>query len=207
MLIISAGMPRSGSTWLFNVIRLLLENANYSPPQFTSGWIDDIDLSDPNVLVKIHRYDENIIAKSDLIFYSYRDLRDAIASAYRKFNRIPSIDYAKFLVEQDEVWRSKATFTMRYEAMLDNPGLIIEEISKILGIKNPSTNILIEKVNTLNYDSYGEKNSTYNESNLYHHGHKTNGAYRSWEDGLDESLAKCIYLEFESWFKMHQYPQ
>ena len=207
MLIVSAGMPRSGSTWLFNVIRILLENSNYYSSKFSAGWIDDVDLSESNALVKIHNFDEKLTTESDLIFYSYRDLRDAIASAYRKFNRKPSLDYATFLIEQDAMWKAKASFVMRYESMLADPQLIIAEVSKTLNINDVSADNVIQKVNALSYNSSGDKNGTYNKSNLYHQGHKTNGAYRSWEDGLDESLANRIYLEFESWFESNQYPQ
>ena len=75
-LILSAGMPRSGSTWLYNVIRLLISNSPQSVENFISGWVNDFDnvydlkkaSYDKYILIKIHNYDEALVNQADYIF-------------------------------------------------------------------------------------------------------------------------------------------
>ena len=96
-IILSAGMPRSGSTWLYNAARLLLISSSSVGNNLSSGWIEDLGtLSKKEVmLIKIHDLPKFLSKKSQIILYSYRDLRDALASSKRKFGNEPSMDKAK----------------------------------------------------------------------------------------------------------------
>jgi hypothetical protein len=135
IIILSGGMPRSGSTWLFNVIRLLLQTIRPEPRKFECGWIDDLEISKkhPRRLIKLHDYRSDLVERASFIAYSFRDIRDAIASAKRKFNRIPDLSYAKYLIEQDHQWRNASNYVMKYEDMITDPRAEICKLSLLLG--------------------------------------------------------------------------
>ena len=77
-LILSAGMPRSGSTWLYNAVRLLINSSFGLKNNFSCGWIGDWnDIPKKDVmLIKIHDFDEQIvnnhIDSTDIIVYTYK---------------------------------------------------------------------------------------------------------------------------------------
>src|SRR5262245_15346631 len=74
-LVLSAGMPRSGSTWLFNAARLLLRQT-VAPDELGSGWVGDWARlpKRPWLLLKVHEYDAFLARRARAILYSYRDV-------------------------------------------------------------------------------------------------------------------------------------
>ena len=73
-IILSAGMPRSGSTWLFNAARLLLR-ANGEP---SSGWIGDWS-SLPRKPVLLLKVSEPVAGGPPLVWYPICQQFDANA--------------------------------------------------------------------------------------------------------------------------------
>lgn len=82
--IIAAGPERSGSTWLFNCIRLLFEHAQrpldcYYLSSITDKALDSRKAGEPyqhHVLIKTHAWsDDWVIERSNHIFVTHRDLR------------------------------------------------------------------------------------------------------------------------------------
>ena len=207
-LILSAGMPRSGSTWMYNTIRILILNQYIHKEDFTYGWIEDIDKLPPSKirLIKIHNHEENIVNKSDIIFYSYRDIRDAIASSFRKFGTKPSIKLASQFIEQHFKWEKISNYTMRYETMLKDKEKIVMEIANVLNIKSCSPQKIINQIENMNYNSNGKKNEIYNMDNLFHRDHITDGRHGSWRDTLSESFIKEIENKYSSWLNDYGYP-
>ena len=80
--IICAGMYRSGSTWLFNVVRHIFLSNQINPQ---SGYMRNIDSEDKRSvhIIKIHPYQSDIIYGDVVIFTSVRDLRDVASSAVK----------------------------------------------------------------------------------------------------------------------------
>ena len=87
-------MPRSGSTWLYNAARLLLRRAPQGGADLSGGWIGDWRRLPKRrrLLLKVHEFDPFLAKKARLVLYSYRDLRDALASCRRKFDIEPSLE-------------------------------------------------------------------------------------------------------------------
>lgn len=203
-IILSAGMPRSGSTWLFNAVRLLLLKTGYS---IIAKWIDDFnesDLSGVDIgLIKIHEFDSDWISRADFIVYSYRDIRDAIASAERKFSRKPSLEYAKHLVENDYKWKKITHFVLKYESLLVEKESIIKDLSKTLNIAVNEHRIknILDELDRISYYDPGSKNDKYHLVNLLHTNHITNGAYGTWKNQLDEHLIFNIEKHCYQWFE------
>ena len=88
-IVLCTGMPRSGSTWLFNAVRLLLQS---EAAEVCSYWKGDFDAlkflrsagPEKILLLKIHRHSPVLEKKAAVIFYSIRDIRDVIASKIRR---------------------------------------------------------------------------------------------------------------------------
>jgi len=201
MLIVSAGMPRSASTWLFNVLRLIFEDRGMG---FESGWFynfREIDLS-KNLLIKIHDYNEFLAKRASFIFYSYRDVRDAILSSKRKFNTDLNLQEVERLINEDKKWRKVSPHLVRYEDVISNP---VEEITKIvakLGMDCDPDKIrcLIQGIHPS-----AEKPGTYNQTTLYHFHHITKGGKGHWKEELDSTLQREITNCFGDWLVENNY--
>ena len=207
-LIVSAGMPRSASTWLYNVARLILESDPEIKKDLTSGWIEDLKRipSTPIILVKTHEYVPDLAEKAQFILYSYRDIRDVIASLYRKFNVSPTVEGAAANIAQYEKWRMCADFVMKYEDMKRSPESVVKNLAEKLGYPNINPSFIISKLNEMSYETEGKKNSAYHLSNLYHKGHITDGRHGSWESTLDQGLIEQLELNFRDWLETNGYP-
>lgn len=94
MIITVAGMPQSGSTLLFNIIRAILdeygrkyETCLYGPVSYNRvlNYRDLKRLSKSySFVVKEHHFQKELAEISDFVFISKRDIRDSIASRRRK---------------------------------------------------------------------------------------------------------------------------
>jgi len=202
-IIFAASMPRSGSTWLFNVARILLESQPENKDKITTGFIGDFPSLQlkPLMLIKIHDFIPGLIEHVAKVFYSYRDLRDVLASRSRMFNVEPSMQQADNFIKQHEIWMKHSNFTMKYEDMKANKELIVSGLAKSLGIENFSAPKIIEGVDKLKYES----GKTFDDKNHYHPGHITDGRHGSWENIVSESLEKELLDKYHDWFKSHGY--
>ncbi len=202
-IILAAGMPRSGSTWLYNAARLLLQSSVNDADELTCGWIGDWEkLPTTNtVLLKIHDFELSVVARSRKILYSYRDVRDALASSVRKFGTTPTLDLARAWLAHDQRWRPVADFVMRYETMIQSPSRVVEQIADVLRIP-VRPNDIVEQVESLDSNSQ----ASYDPATLLHPHHITDGRHGTWTDWLSKDLVQQIELEFQEWFEVNGYP-
>lgn len=200
--ITAAGMPRSASTWLYNVARLLLCSSPSIAKSFSCGWIKDLGNipGKKYMLIKVHAYNQNLVDQSKCIIYSYRDIRDSLASLYRKFGQIPSIKAADALVVQHQRWMNVADFVMCYESMLEDKVTVIKQLAKLFGMENIDPDQIIKSIEQMSYQSEGSKNANYHNVNMYHIGHVTDGRHGSWKGVLDDDLLKQIEEKHRGWF-------
>ena len=211
IVILSAGMQRSGSTWLYNATRLLLMHSPSTREISGHGWIGDLSLLPQKriMLIKIHDFSEKMfhLDLPKIILYSYRDIRDALASSKRKWNHEPSMELADRLIQNDQQWRNHAHFIMRYESMMNEPQGTLRELSNILKI-NDDGNIqeIITQIDALKYENTGNKNPLYHMENLLHKGHITDGRHGSWKGILDDALLEQIQRKYREWFIQNDYP-
>ncbi|MEP5568773.1 MAG: sulfotransferase domain-containing protein [Halioglobus sp.] len=203
-LIISAGMPRSGSTWLYNALRLILEE---SLLEFDSGWFDDKrdQIGIQRLLIKTHHFEAEFRNQSALIFYSFRDIRDSLASAKRMFGHDPSLARARLYYENYQTWSKIADYTMKYENMKQSPDETISSICNVLGLTNINPDKIANRVGRLRHDPKEGHGDRYNPVNLLHKNHITNGEHGSWDDGIPVHLLREIENEFGEWFVKHGY--
>jgi Sulfotransferase domain len=206
-LALSAGMPRSGSTWLFNAIRLILRQRNHETGDLASCWIADLSKlpMTSQRLVKLHNYHADLSDKAEFVAYSYRDIRDALASSFRKFGTQPTLDLADHYISQHQLWIARADYVMRYEHMQEDPKRELDRIAEALGVEGIDATQIDSELNSLSYESMGHKNGTYNEVTLFHHGHITDGRKGSWHRGLSVALEREIVERHAAWFAANNY--
>lgn len=204
---LAAGMPRSASTWLYNAARLVLCSSPIIARQFSGGWIADLN-SLPRrrfMLLKIHDYHPQLVAKSAHVLYSYRDLRDVIASFLRHFGRALSLEEIDALMIQDQLWRQKADFTMQYERMMQDPAAVVEDIARVLKIPEVNSQAIVAEIASMDYDSPGPKTLGHHQINLFHRGHITDGRHGSWHQVLTPDMEKILVAKYHDWFVENGY--
>jgi len=201
-LIIADGMQRSGSTLLFNMVRLILLSDERS--KLTSGWIKDFATLPPgNVfLLKCHGVDAWKIRRAALLFYTYRDIRDALVSKFRKFNQAPSIEMVRKWVVQFDTARKHADLMIRYEDMVGDVHGTVEKVAKSLRISVPTETITRELPSSFEDDNSGDR---YSKTTLLHKDHITGTHSGEWRQVLDKDLQRQIDAEFGWWFSENGY--
>jgi hypothetical protein len=207
-LVLAASMPRSASTWLYNVARFLISDLPGGEGNLSCGWVGDWQSlpRKPYMLLKIHDYQQQLVDSSRFVMYSFRDLRDVLASLKRKFAREPSLALADHLVAQHGKWMAVAGFVMRYESMLaDREGEVLR-LAGGLGMQDVDPAEIMRRVDALSYESQGSRNAVYHAENLYHRNHITDGRHGSWEGVLDADLVSAIEERHRSWFEENGYP-
>lgn len=204
-LILSAGMQRSGSTWLYNALRMLLTQAGVR--DIGCGWIGDFESfkNHDTVIVKTHAFSEKAASAAALIVYSYRDVRDAVASMKRKFKATPNLELATQLIEQDALWRKHAAFVMRYEDFLAAPEKIVEGLAARIGVKGVDAAQLVQALGGLSYEGGKAQNGVYDRENLLHQGHITDGRHGSYRETLSPELVAAIEDRHRIWLEDNGY--
>lgn len=128
-------MPRSASTAIFNLARLLLERAG---TPFTSGWIDDITPPvHSTVLVKVHEWHPVLARRADLVLTSHRDLRAvarSLAAVGWLWSGTMALDHIATLVSVHAHWSAVARLDFRYETLVENWARATADIALALGI-------------------------------------------------------------------------
>lgn len=206
-----AGMHRSGSTWLYNAVRLILTAWPETKGAVAGGWISDwqrIVKSAPYVVVKTHGYQAAWVQKADYVFYSYRDIRDAMASFRRKFGLQDPLALAMISIQNDRALRRVSNYNMRYEQMIESKLLVLRGICESMGIEGiPDEKLrnIADEIDGMSYDSEGPKNERFHLINLLHKGHITNGGHGSWEKDIPPPVIREMERRHEGWLRENNY--
>lgn len=190
---ISAGMPRSGSTWLFNVARLLLERQE----PITSGWIDDLEQPLPKrVLVKVHMPND---ALGGTILTCHRDLRDVAASvqAMGWAEGRALLDWVMNARLAYDYWSARAALDLSYERIIGEPEASGRALAAALGV--PFEIGVLEAADLPSPTDHRDP-----ITNL-HPNHRNDGRAGRWRDQLDPELARAIGAQHQRWLRAHNY--
>src|SRR3546814_19142334 len=85
--IVIAGMRHSGSTAIFNIVRLALKQRGVDFASFYSEAAQAERLHDPDcplLLIKTHEFRDDVASRASMVITTRRDLRDTVASAQRR---------------------------------------------------------------------------------------------------------------------------
>lgn len=203
-MVLSAGMPRSGSTWLFNAARLLLRRS--CGGDLASGWVGDwYQLPRRRtLLLKLHDFDPFLARHAHVVLYSYRDVRDALASSRRKFGIEPMPDLARRWIQDDRRWRSTAHFVLRYESMRENPAEALARLAAVLQAGDVCPEEVLAELATL--QPAGDSPHPYHPETLLHVGHITDGRHGAWQGWIAPEVVRQIETEFAEWLRANGYP-
>jgi hypothetical protein len=202
-IVLAGGMPRSGSTWLFNAARLLLRDRG----GLSSGWIADWHSlpTAPTVLLKVHDFDPLLAKRAVVVLCSYRDVRDVLASSKRMFDTAPTLAEARRLLDQDRRWRRSAHLAMRYESMLADPQAVVTDLATVLKVGPCDAAAVVAAVDRLSRGT-DRTAETYDRETLLHPGHVTDGRHGSWAGWLDRELVARIEGACGAWLTDNGYP-
>lgn len=203
-LILSAGMPRSASTLLYNIIRLCLYKK--FGDNLTSGWIGDINFFKKNKinLIKVHQINSMLAMKAKYIFYTYRDVRQALVSANIKFNTPLTIISCRKMIDQYEMAKKYADLMISYENIVNNTKQQISRIANILKIDVDIEDI-IKNLPLITSNRFLSEGKKHNLLTALHENHASGIYSDEWNTILSEELKKQIGIEFKWWFKETDY--
>jgi|688.fasta_scaffold283559_2 hypothetical protein len=203
-LILSAGMHRSGSTLLFNILKEIL-SLKYKT-NLSSGWYGDFDkIQKGNAyLIKVHALTILLRLRSKYIFYTYRDVRTAAVSANKVLNVPISIEEIRNGIKEYIKAKKIANLTIQYEKIIGNTLDVIHDILNLLSIK-ADADLIYNKCMNVKMPS-GSFAAGHMDETLYHPGHITNTTDEEWRAKIPLSLQKEITHEFAWWFKECGYP-
>lgn len=197
-------MYRSGSTWLFNVVRLAMIHAGKAPLVLSS--IDpESDAkfeASGNVILKTHIW-KHSYQIADWIFASHRDLRDVVASHHRKFGSTPSIAVANEAFGRYLPFTFFSAYDMRYETMMSDQKAEMENIIRLIGLQCDSDNVLSELL-ALKFNKAMD-GSEQDSVNFLHPGHITDGRHGSWKGIVPDAVVSEIETAHAAWLRENGY--
>ncbi|MFD1344464.1 hypothetical protein [Litorisediminicola beolgyonensis] len=135
-IVLVAGVPRSGSTWVFNAARLA---ARAGGLETYATWIGDYDPARRMALhvVKAHRPDD-IDFEPDIVLTTWRDRAECIASLVRmnwlKYEREAIGRVWKYHDSLYEYWDARSRLETPYDMIGSRPDLAVRGIAGVLGL-------------------------------------------------------------------------
>lgn len=205
-MIVIAGMRHSGSTALFNIVRLSLEKVK---ADFTSGYSESKDFQKQVLdskklrLVKIHEFRDDVAMANGFVITTRRDLRDTVASAKRRafpmLERIGGeIEYAKYNRLLHDIWVPLSDYVFEYEKFMSDPVSVIKQIILLLGIDHVSAEEIYELVIHLPFDQY---NTTLLSPDHITDSERT----RTYSDTLGINVVEKINSDHSTWLDRYGY--
>lgn len=124
---------RTGSTWLFNAVRTIMEDDGCSIT--VHGDCDVVPYSTDVCIHKVHGYTDQLYAAADITLTITRDYDDADASFLRAFHKpIPAREkFNTFL--HAEKWKQVADLVFEMEMIESNAAQIISDIMHLLDME------------------------------------------------------------------------
>jgi hypothetical protein len=209
--IVAAGMSRSGSTWQFNALRLLLESSGESVYSF---WIDDWDSEKARpariLLVKIHQISPALAQAAWCCFTCHRDLRDVAMSsadlAQADGYEVDVVALTREIREAHEFWARQSALDAPYARIVTDPESVLERMAAWLGI--PITEVEAQRLcQTLTALSDGDvpPGNSHNPLTLLHQQHFFDGRPGRYRGALDDAVEQRIREENGAWLSEHGY--
>ncbi|KAK9808857.1 hypothetical protein WJX72_005211 [[Myrmecia] bisecta] len=159
-LIITAGPERSGSTWLFNAVRLLFKSAKQPLDSYWLTQVTDEKLADRHggqpgghhVLIKTHRWSNAWTpSQADHVFLTHRDLRGVVAS-YQRMGW--AYDIPDTYVSEHQAWKGIANRDLAYEDIMSDPEGQLRALATDLGlVEQVNLPDVLQQLRDLNSDS------------------------------------------------------
>ena len=164
-LIVCAGRGRSGSTLMYNMVRLLLIEAFGRDKVYGSTHLKyNKNDNRPYHVVKIHHHDQYLWDKADMVFSTHRDEKGQKLSFWKhqklmkgknlndkELTDFIAYDYSRYLK-----WASHPNFkeTFEFDNLINSKPLIIQLLCNIFNV-NVSIEKVIQKLDSLKLPKKG----------------------------------------------------
>lgn len=201
--IIAAGIPRSGSTWLFNAVRLL---EKYKYENVYCAWIDDHEDVKCDVrLIKVHDIDEKYISEANLVFCTHRDLRDIVVSlcSMSWLREDEMLSAASNIRRIHEFWSAQSCLDLSYEKIVFDPIGSLTSIARALDVRVSEG--LIREIERAIPTKTELSCRDYDVVSLLHPGHVTDGRPGRWVEQLSPVIAEEIWRCHADWLQARAY--
>ena len=208
MLLVIAGMRRSGSTLAYQIGCAITSSGLRKMSELPKGIEND-----PNWhVVKTHRYHPDMLQGIESgkvkAICTIRDPRDIVVSMMSMRNKSfdNTISRLNFEIHEHKLWTENAS-TFRYEDFYNNIELLIKGISSVIG-----TEVSQEEINKISERFSFENNRTRSqqivktESDYMFPGHIQDGIVGKWKVYLDGKQARQVKdLVGMEWLEKHGY--
>ena len=204
-------MPRSGSTLLFNLCRMLFEE-EYGKDKTYATWTQFFKENQQKKynIIKNHDRVQKLIDWADLIITSVRDPRYVIAS-YSDFNpkfNVNSESQIKSVcssyIKTFEIMKTLSDYTFRYESYFNDKTKIIKEIMNVLVINGSKVDInkIIKDLDAIKNTKYEKLDRAVTQMHPNHISPKTN---KTIQERLTKEQIRFIESNFSRFMLEHGY--
>lgn len=175
-IILVAGVPRSGSTWVFNAARLLLTHAGRD---LQAAWVADYrpDHPAPTHLVKAHRRVE-VTFEPELVLTTRRPTAACLASLVRMGWLADTPEAIRERWRQHralyDYWQARSHLEIAYDEIVGAPQRALEDLAGVLALV-PSEQDLKGIAKALE-DMRAPRGGAYDPETLLHPRHRGSGA-------------------------------
>ena len=200
--VLSAGIMRSGSTLLFNIVKqVLLEKYGDT---LVSRWQNDaVDFQVGDCyLIKTHNIAPFLELKPIHIFFTYRDLRTVEVSMNKFFGTPLSAEAIGYYILEYYCARENGATTIKYEELIKNPKSYISAIANSLKI-SVERDVICDNVLNLKPPIDGVE---YSKETLLHPRHITGTKDDEWRELMPDEMQSKIRQEYAWWFEKCGYP-
>ncbi len=204
-----AGIPRSGSTWLYNAARLLLAQ-QFGEANVHGTWIEQYDASNPAAwhVVKVHEPDESLAWRAKTVLTSRRDLRDIAASAWKRgwiSDESSALSFVDSVVRQHQFWQPRCAFEMIYERMRNDPAGELHRVATALSmnVDPAATADIVKTIDALGHNDASERD--FDPANLLHKKHIMDGRVGYHAETLPPDVLARIETRAAEWLAASGY--
>jgi hypothetical protein len=168
------GPTQSGSTMLYNMVRLIYEKSGYSVDScfITHFYLKSYNKNAQILIVKCHDYDYELDKNHDLLLLPIRDFRDCALSWKNRYKSTATdsdiINSIINNISRFKCWEHKS-FILRYEDYKLNCHKYLDQLLFILGVnlsKQKKDEIIKEVYNIYN-NNLNPSNDIMNDPNQY----------------------------------------
>ncbi len=201
MNIVAAGIPRSGSTRLYNIIRLGMLQF-FDKDQINAGWINSYSHKDgKHNIVKVHDYDPMWLDYGKHIFTTKRDIRYIASSAYehKPYDRFTKpeqlVASMHNVLKTYNLWKGVSDYEVVYEDFPTKKEEIVRDIFKVIGLPVNVSKVLDE------LSKIGNSKNHFNEDgeSLMHIQHFSPNTHLNYRDRLPPDFVELIDRTFSCW--------
>lgn len=148
--IVIGGIKRSGTTWQYNLVRLILVAMERSVGihrgiRHLGQYEGDYD----DLIMKTHFHSDRAQAAADIVFTSYRPIEEVRASLERFGGQSPSSEEIDKLVHHFRLWNQIADYRMDYSDLVTDPLKVTTEIMEVLDATSLDPAQVLTEVNSV----------------------------------------------------------